>query len=119
MSSINLDQITSDQYAQAYLDYLFSDKGPVAALENYFIEASGNLRTLRSPLGCQNKTGVTNGAEQSDGVQRVDTGKDDERGGRLQKAEECEQSGESLKVSIVETEPRESLDHKLHDAAST
>ncbi|XP_034754768.1 uncharacterized protein LOC117960743 isoform X2 [Etheostoma cragini] len=56
-SSINLDFITSDQYAQAYLHHLFSDKGPVAELENYFIKASGNLRTLKIEQDCTNKTG--------------------------------------------------------------
>ncbi|KAA8583548.1 hypothetical protein FQN60_014756 [Etheostoma spectabile] len=57
-SSINLDLITSDQYVQAYLHHLFSDKGPVAELENYFIKASGNLRTLKIEQGCTNKTGA-------------------------------------------------------------
>lgn len=114
-STVNLDHITSDQYAQAYLDYLFSDKGPVAALKNYFTEASENL----SPLGCKNKRGERSGTEQSDGVQRVDMGKGDDRGRRLQKEEECERSDESLKLSIVETQLPESLDHNLHGAAST
>ncbi|XP_034041181.1 uncharacterized protein LOC117523696 [Thalassophryne amazonica] len=36
---VNLDLITSDQYAQAYLDQLFSKKGPVVELENDFIKA--------------------------------------------------------------------------------
>lgn len=120
-SSINLDLITADQYAQAYLDHLFSDSGPVAELENYFIKASDNLRTLRTPLGCKNKTGVRNGIEQSDGAQRVGMGKDDtqERRGRLEQAEECEQRDESLKLSIVETQLDESLDQNLHGATST
>lgn len=123
-SSINLDLITADQYAQAYLDHLFSVNGPVAELENYFIKASDNLRMLRTPLGCKNKTGVRNKIEQSDGVQRVGMGKDDtqgkrERRGRLEQAEECEQRDESLKLSIVETQPDESLDENLHGATST
>ncbi|XP_035519911.1 uncharacterized protein LOC118329741 isoform X2 [Morone saxatilis] len=119
--SINLDLITSDQYAQAYLDHLFSDKGPVAELENYFNKASDNLRTLRTQPGCKNKTWVRNGKEQSGGVhlkdqaegvngeQRVDRGKGDkqdemERRGRREEAEEREQRDESLKLSIVETQ---------------
>ncbi|XP_034407503.1 DEAD-box ATP-dependent RNA helicase 52A-like [Cyclopterus lumpus] len=43
-SSVNLDLITSDQYAEAYLHHLFSAKGPVAELENYFITAAEHLR---------------------------------------------------------------------------
>lgn len=134
--SINLDQITSDQYAQAYLDHLFSDKGPVAELENYFIKASANLRTLRTQPGCKDKTGLRNGLEQSDGVrlkeradgshgeQRADSGKGDEQGeterrGRGEETEECERRDESLKLSIVETHPDESLAHSLHAATST
>ncbi|KAF1375500.1 hypothetical protein PFLUV_G00220850 [Perca fluviatilis] len=127
-SSINLDLITSDQYAQAYLHHLFSDKGPVAELENYFIKASVNLRTLRIEPGCTNKTGVGNGMEQSDGVhlndraqgidgeQRVDRGKGDNRGKtdrreRRDETEKSEQRDESLQLSIVETQPDESLNH--------
>lgn len=87
----------------------------MAALKNYFTEAGENL----SPLGCKNKRGERNGTEQSDGVQRVDMGKGDDRGRRLQKEEECKRSDESLKLSIVETQLPESLDHNLHGAAST
>ncbi|XP_031695363.1 uncharacterized protein LOC116377776 isoform X1 [Anarrhichthys ocellatus] len=116
-SSINLDLITSDQYAQAYLHHLFSDKGPVAKLENYFIKAGDDLRTPRTEPGCTNKTGVRNGGEQSDGVhlrgraegvdgqQRVDGGDGDER----DEMQEREQRDESLHLSIVETQPDESL----------
>ncbi|KAM9345367.1 uncharacterized protein ABDE67_014233 [Symphorus nematophorus] len=134
-SSINLDLITSDQYAQAYLEHLFSDKGPVVELQNYFIKASDNLRMLRT-LPCKNKTGERDGTEQSDGAhlkegadcisgeKRADTGRGDndsetERRGRREEAEECEQRDESLKLSIVETQPNESLDHNLHSATST
>ncbi|XP_074503266.1 uncharacterized protein LOC141774472 [Sebastes fasciatus] len=124
-SSINLDLITSDQYAQAYLHHLFSDKGPVAELENYFIKASDNLRTLRTDPGCTNKTGVRNGPEQSDGEhlrgrahqgtdggQRASGGEDDNQGktdgrGRRDETEECERRGERLQLSIVETQPKE------------
>lgn len=123
-SSINLDLITSDQYAQAYLDHLFSDNGPVAELENYFIKASDNLKMLRNPLGSEIQTGERNRIEQSAGVLRVDMVKDDvedksERRGRLEKAEEYVQRDESLKLSIVETQPQESPDRNLHGATST
>ncbi|XP_059215493.1 uncharacterized protein LOC131993552 [Centropristis striata] len=127
-SSISLDLITSDQYAQAYLHHLFSEKGPVAELENYFIKASDNLRTLRTEQGCTNKTGVRNGTKQNDGVhlkgraegidreQAVGRGRGDnqgemERRGRHGEMEECEQRDESLPLSIVETQQDESLSH--------
>ncbi|XP_029305848.1 uncharacterized protein LOC115020101 isoform X2 [Cottoperca gobio] len=124
-SSIDLDLITSDQYAQAYLHHLFSDKGPVAELEKYFIKANDNLRTLRTEAGCTNKKGVRDGIEQSDGVhvkaqsqgidteQTVDSGKGDNQGktdrrGRRDETEEREQRDEGLRLSIVETQPHES-----------
>ena len=141
-SSINLDLITSDQYAQAYLGHLFSDKGPVAELENYFARASDNLRTLRPKPGCTNKTGVSNGTEQRDGERpgdqaegvdeerRVDGGKGwrqdkgekqdkMERRGRREETEEHDQRDESLKLSIVETQPEESIDRSPHSASGT
>ncbi|XP_070833810.1 uncharacterized protein [Chaetodon trifascialis] len=132
-SSINLDLITSDQYAQAYLDHLFSGKGPVAQLENYFIEAGDNLRTLRTQPGCKTKMRMRDGTEQSDGAhlkdraegtnaaQGVDVRKDEKQGkrGRREEAEEHERRDESLKLSIVETQQDESLDRSLHSATST
>ncbi|XP_040906147.1 uncharacterized protein LOC121189773 [Toxotes jaculatrix] len=135
-SSINLDLITSDQYIQAYLGHLFSCKGPVAELENYFTSVSDNLRTLRTQPGCTNKTRVRSGLEQSDGVhlknraeginveQRVDKGKGEkqdmmERRGRQEETEERNQRDESLKLSIVETQPEESFDPSLYSASST
>ena len=121
-SFINLDLITSDQYAQAYLDHLFSDKGPVAKLENYFIMAGENLATLRTE--CKDKTEVRNGTEEIDGGLRVDTAKDDkhvktERREGREEAEERERRDERLKLSIVETQPDESLDQNLNSAANT
>ncbi|XP_022608695.1 uncharacterized protein LOC111227463 isoform X1 [Seriola dumerili] len=135
-SSINLDLITSDQYAQAYLEHLFSGKGPVAELENYFNKARDKLRTLRTLPGCTNKTGVRDGTEQSDGVhlkdpaegvnaeRREDRGKGDkqdkmERRGRQEETEECNQRDESLKMSIVETQPEDSLNPSVSRASST
>ncbi|XP_034051639.1 uncharacterized protein LOC117532410 isoform X2 [Gymnodraco acuticeps] len=114
-SSINLDLITSDQYAQAYLHHLFSDKGPLAELEDYFIKASANLRTLRTEPGCTNNKGVGNEIKESDGVHVRDQaqGSDGEqrvdRRGRLE--EECEQRDEGLQLSIVETQPNERPNH--------
>ncbi|KAI3363410.1 hypothetical protein L3Q82_012027, partial [Scortum barcoo] len=123
-SFVNLDLITSDQYAQAYLEHLFSEKGPVAELENYFIKVGDNLRMLRTQPGCKNKTGLRNGTEQSNGVhlkdgdegangeQRADRGKGAKQGNmerRREETEEYEQREESLKLSIVETQPDERL----------
>ncbi|KAL3050618.1 hypothetical protein OYC64_012608 [Pagothenia borchgrevinki] len=106
-SSINLDLITSDQYAQAYLHHLFSDKGPLAELEDYFIKASANLRTLRTEPGCTNNKGVGNEIKESDGVHVGDQA----QGRRGRREEECEQRGEGLHLSIVETQPNESRNH--------
>ncbi|KAM6997345.1 uncharacterized protein LKV04_006071 isoform 2-T2 [Tautogolabrus adspersus] len=133
---INLDLITSDQYAQAYLDRLFSDKGPVAELENYFMKASDNLRTLTTKLACKNKTEVSNGIQTSDGVHLVDraegmdgdqredggtAGTEMKKGGsgRQEETEECKRSDESLQLSIVETQPDDSLAQSLHTTTST
>ncbi|XP_008290416.1 uncharacterized protein LOC103364904 [Stegastes partitus] len=122
-SSINLDLITSDQYAQAYLDRLFSDKGAVAELENYFATASENLKTLR----CSNKKMSRNGIEQDEGQPLKDQAggtnaeqRADEMEGRARRGEteENNQRGESLKLSIVETQPEESLNHS-HDGATS
>lgn len=133
-SSINLDLITSDQYAQSYLDHLFSEKGPVAEMKNYFTRASDNLRTFRTDPGCTKTTGVRNVIEQSDGVHLNDQAEGingeqtSERGkGENQKAERRgreeteggDQRDESLKLSIVETQPEESLNQSPHSATST
>lgn len=96
----------------------------MAELENYFITASDNLKMLRNPLGSEIQIGERNRIEQSAGVLRVDMAKDDvedksERRRRLEKAEEYVQRDESLKLSIVETQPQESLDRNLHGATST
>lgn len=71
---------------------------------------------MRTPLGCKNKTRMGN--ERRDGMQRVNVGKDDKQGkmekiGKHAKAEEWDQRDESLKQSIVETQPHVSLDHNL------
>ncbi|XP_062257645.1 uncharacterized protein LOC133966655 [Platichthys flesus] len=102
-SSMNLDLITSDQYAQAYLERLFSDEGPVAELQSYFNTTSEHL--LTSP---------TEPAEGGHGEQRVDRARGDkqdetERRGRGEKMKELDQTDESLQLSIRETQPEESL----------
>ncbi|KAK2824547.1 hypothetical protein Q5P01_021722 [Channa striata] len=110
--SINLDLVTSDQYVQAYLDHLFSDKGPVAELENYFHKASNYLRTLRPRPERLNETRVRNAIEQSDGANVEDQAeaRSGEPGAeRREKVAESNQREESLKMSIVETQPEERL----------
>ncbi|XP_026164294.1 uncharacterized protein LOC113131366 isoform X2 [Mastacembelus armatus] len=132
-TSINLELITSDQYAQAYMDHLFSDKGPVAELENCFKEASDKMRTLTTEPWCTNKTQMRTEIEQNDtmdlndqaegtvGEQRADRGigaKQTEKRGREEETEECGPRDESLKLSIVETQSDESGNHSLHNATS-
>ncbi|XP_023130371.2 uncharacterized protein LOC111571451 [Amphiprion ocellaris] len=119
-SFMNLDLITSDQYAQAYLDRLFSDEGPVAELQSYFTKASENLNTLR----CTNKKKLRNETEQSKGEHLKDQTEGTkaeqrvESRGRREDTEECRQRDESLKLSIVETQPEESFNHSQDDATS-
>ncbi|KAM7385323.1 hypothetical protein PAMP_001411 [Pampus punctatissimus] len=118
-STINLDLITSDQYTQAYLDHLFSEKGPVAELENYFSRASDNLKTLRTGPGCTKKSGdgvhLKDQAEGINGEQGTERGKDEKQGRGGEETEEWNQRDESLKLSIVETQPEDSL----HSTTST
>lgn len=101
MTSINLDLITSDQYAQAYLDYFFSDKGPITQLENYFVEANSRQRMQRTSFGCQIKTGTEKQRCNSDEENR-------EERKPSENMEEGNQRGENLKLSIVETQPHDS-----------
>lgn len=120
-SSINLDLITSDQYAQAYLDYLFSENGPVAELQNYFTKASHFMRSLR-PEAAGTEVGMRNVIEQSDGVHPKEQAEgiirereDEGKGGKQKRrgeVEECNQRDEGLKLSTVETQPEalQSLD---------
>lgn len=121
--SINLDLITSDQYAQVYLDHLFSDEGPVAELEKYFNKASDYMKTLVLVPRSTNKTGMKNAIEQSDGVSlkgQAEGVSGETQQGEIEQSQEkmmdCSQREESLKLSIVETQPEEKLNF---DAAST
>lgn len=110
-SSINLDLITSDQYTQAYLDHLFSAKGPVAELENYFNKASERLRVLTTELGCKSKAGVANGIEKSEGVHLKDQAEGTDEVQIVEKVMERRgrQGEERLKLSIVESQLEQSL----------
>lgn len=111
-SSINLDLITSDQYTQAYLDHLFSAKGPVAELENYFNKASERLRVLTTELGCKSKAGVANGIEKSEGVHLKDQAEGTDEVQIVEKVmmeRRGSQGEERLKLSIVESQLEQSL----------
>ncbi|KAM3606364.1 uncharacterized protein V6R79_014914 [Siganus canaliculatus] len=115
--SINPDLVTSDQYAHAYLDHLFSDKGPVVQLENYFIKASDNLRMLSTQAACKNKMRPRNESSQSDGVRLKEQaqGINIEQRANMRKEEGEEKSegrgqrDDDLKLSIVETQSEERL----------
>ncbi|XP_027863594.1 uncharacterized protein LOC114138491 [Xiphophorus couchianus] len=123
-SQVNLDLITSDIYSQAYLDHLFSDKGPVAELENYFVNASERLAMHRTDLQRKNKTGARKAVEKSEDGHVLDEAQvpsDKERAETKPKGEEPKESSErdaSLKFSIVETEPEESPTRTQPDSAS-
>ncbi|XP_060943484.1 uncharacterized protein LOC133020789 [Limanda limanda] len=120
-SSMNLDLITSDQYAQAYVERLFSGDGPVAELQSFFNTASERLLTTRPgstdrPGGGEEEEGGAGGepAEGGHGDQRVDGARGDrqdemERRGRGEERKELDQREESLQLSIRETQPEESL----------
>ncbi|XP_039856911.1 uncharacterized protein LOC120714638 isoform X1 [Simochromis diagramma] len=111
-SSINLDLITSDQYTQVYLDHLFSAKGPVAELENYFNKASERLRVLTTELGCKSKAGVANGIEKSEGVHLKDQAEGTDEVQIVEKVmmeRRGSQGEERLKLSIVESQLEQSL----------
>lgn len=97
--AVHPDLITTDQYAAAYLHRLFSSDGPVAALESYFLKAGEDNRTPpRTGLRSGEEPGLRDAAEGQGGERRVDGG-----GGAA--AEGCERGGDSLKLSIVETQP--------------
>lgn len=116
--SINLDLITSDNYAQAYLHHFFSDQGPVAKVDTYFTKASDSLCTLMSKARNANSAKASSGPEGEDGTRFTDSAE----GGETETVERrvrCEQAcsaqmaqspdrpdNESLKLSIVETQPQ-------------
>ncbi|XP_051936319.1 uncharacterized protein LOC127610342 isoform X2 [Hippocampus zosterae] len=93
LSSLNLETITSDQYAQAYVERLFSGEGPVEELKNYFAQASEKLRVLRTgPPGCLTGTDKETGRCEGHTVKIQD-----------ETDEMNQNSEEDLKLSIVET----------------
>ncbi|XP_041865386.1 uncharacterized protein LOC121655062 isoform X2 [Melanotaenia boesemani] len=110
---LNLDLITSDQYSQLYLEHIFSNKGPVAELENYFTKASERLGTQKNELGCKNKMGMP--TNKTDGINEEQRVVDMEIG---EETKENNQLDASLKLSIVETHPEESLDQRHHGSTS-
>ncbi|XP_029961737.1 uncharacterized protein LOC115398879 [Salarias fasciatus] len=98
-SSLNLDSITSEQYAQAYLDHLFSGKGPVEELQGFFSQAAENLRTLRiNTVACKDKARGEGAPPREE--------RTEQRAGR----EETE------KLSIVETQPEQNLSNSAASA---
>lgn len=123
-SQVNLDLFTSDQYAQAYLDHFFSEKGPVAELENYFINARERLAIHRTDGQSKNKTGVRKSEENSgdghvlDNVRGISYSDGAEIKTKGEEAKKINEQDVSLKLSIVETEPEESLSHTHQDSAS-
>ncbi|XP_033835611.1 uncharacterized protein LOC117382518 [Periophthalmus magnuspinnatus] len=108
-TSLNLDLISCDDYAQAYLQRFFSDQGPVGKIETYFRNASDSLSTLTTKpkktkrpeesAALENKVHVTDSAESAGGQ----TGALEVKGegiGCTQRTQNFE--NESLKLSIVE-----------------
>lgn len=106
------------------MDHFFSENGPVAELENYFINARERLAIHRTDLKSKNKTGVRKYEENSGDGHVLDNvqGISDQDGAKIKtKGEEAKKIGEQdvrLKLSIVETEPEESLSHTHQDSAS-
>lgn len=114
---INLELITSDHYTQAYLHHFFSDQGPVAEVQTYFTKASDSLDMLTTKPQNANSAKACGGSEQ-DRIHFTDSAE----GGATAAGEikvKCERSGstqkpqnpdrpenESLKLSIVETQPQ-------------
>nr|XP_057914972.1 uncharacterized protein LOC131108161 isoform X2 [Doryrhamphus excisus] len=90
--SLNLDLVTSDQYAQAFVEQLFSEAGPVAELKNYFNNVSAKLNVLRTgPPGCDRKETGQCPDVLAEGMHEG-------------QASEVGRRDEDLKLSIVETE---------------
>ncbi|XP_017283838.1 uncharacterized protein LOC108243109 [Kryptolebias marmoratus] len=106
----SLDLITSDQYAQAYLEQLFSSKGPVAQLENYFTKAGDRLEKPKTHLKSKNMTGKRKTTEQSEEGHLSDQGVTEHQSvGTVERRGEETTQDASLKLSIVETQPEDSL----------
>ncbi|XP_076017951.1 uncharacterized protein LOC143009771 isoform X2 [Genypterus blacodes] len=134
-SSINLDQISSDQLAKAYLDRLFSEQGPVEELRSHFSRARDQLSPSRpeprdqvspsrpeprdqlSPSRpeprdpdqhrTQTLTQQSHRARQAEGTSREQAGDDCTR--RPEERERRQGGEDSLKLSIVETQLDQSV----------
>ncbi|KAJ0066949.1 hypothetical protein NL108_006194 [Boleophthalmus pectinirostris] len=116
-TSINLDLISSDHYAQAYLHHFFSDKGPVSKVEIYFTKANDSLTTFTTKPNKANRTGERTGLGQENGVHVTyiaesgegQSGLVEVKGEEMDSTESTRnpESGtlenKSLKLSIVET----------------
>ncbi|KAF6715956.1 hypothetical protein FQA47_015804 [Oryzias melastigma] len=109
---VNLDLITSDQYAQAYLDRLFSDGGPVSELERFFVKACAKLQSTE--LVGKQAEGVPL-KENAEGRRE----KQPKRVTKVENSEESSQTDTSLKLSIIETQPQQSLDQRPDESANT
>lgn len=112
----NLDLVTSDQYAQVYLEQLFSSKGPVAELEKYFIKTGEKLEAQITCVKIKVETGRRQNIEQREEVHLSDqaegtTGQQNK--GKTERREDgtknYTEEDASLKLSIVETQPEGSL----------
>lgn len=113
---VNLNFITSDQYTQAYLEQLFSNKGPVAELENYFTKASDRLAKQISLRESKNVTGKRKIVKQSEEVhlsEQAEGPTECQKVGTMDRREDGTtayiEEDASLKWSIVETQPEGSL----------
>lgn len=114
-ASINLDLITSDQFARAYLHHLFSDQGPVSKIETYFTKASNSLSTLTTKLQNTYTTEESSVLEVDRGahlklaaegtVAETVKGEDPGHSQRPPTPDPEGLEGESLKLSIIETQP--------------
>uniref|UniRef100_A0A1A7WFM4 Uncharacterized protein n=2 Tax=Iconisemion striatum TaxID=60296 RepID=A0A1A7WFM4_9TELE len=112
----NLDLVTTDQYAQAYLDHLFSSKGPLAELENHFTQIDERLGMQRYDKQSKSKNGRREMTKQRGEVQlseQVEGNTEQLKVGakemREERATEYTDDAASLKLSIVETQPEERL----------
>lgn len=115
-SQVNLNFITSDQYTQAYLEQLFSNKGPVAELENYFTKASERLANQITLWESKNMTGKRKIVKQSEEVHlsaQTHGSTECHKVGTMDRREDGTtayiEEDASLKWSIVETQPEGSL----------
>lgn len=114
---LNPDLISSDHYTQAYLHHFFSDLGPVAKVETYFTKASDCLSTYTTKPQIASSTEGCGGSKQepphfTDGAKGGETETEEkkvecERSGSTQRTQNPDSTeNESLKLSIVETQPQ-------------